>query len=308
MGLALGSGAARGWVHVGIIRALAEAGIQADVVTGTSAGAVVGAFYAADKLDRLEEFAGELNSIRSTARYMDFSLSQPALIGGRSFVQFLEDYLGVRRFEELKKPFGVCATNLVDMNEVHIYEGALIPAIRASVAVPGFLAPLSAGEDRQLADGGMLNPIPVNLARKLGAEIVIGVDVNSHPQLKRFDSITTILNRSMEVMMNRIRINNRHFFPADLWLEPDLSDYGFFDLHRHQTAIDVGRRLVQERIDDIRRFRDHHFIASEKRVRIPDMLSRAREYFSFGANEDYSKLDAELENDSQSPADENEVD
>ncbi|MEQ9364388.1 MAG: patatin-like phospholipase family protein, partial [Leptospirales bacterium] len=121
LGLALGSGAARGWVHLGILRGLRAAGVTIDVVTGTSAGAVVGAFYAANSLDRLESFAQELKSFRTTFNYMDFSFAGRGLVGGKRFTQFLRDYLPVRRFEDCALPLGVVASDLHKLSEVHIY-------------------------------------------------------------------------------------------------------------------------------------------------------------------------------------------
>lgn len=277
LGIALGSGAARGWAHVGILQAFQAAGIRFDVVTGTSAGAVVGAFYAANALDSLERFGDELKSFRATFNYMDFTLPARGLIGGRKFIGFLEEYLPVRRFDELGIPLGLVATNLRDLGEVHISAGALIPAVRASVAVPGFLAPQDAG-DMQLVDGGLVNPVPVSLARKLGADLVIGVDLDANAarsKRNRAESMGAIFDRTITVMMNRVRLANRFFHPADLWIEPDLPDYGFLDFHRTEEAIEAGRKLGAEFIDEVRKLTRPHLITGDRVVRVPEFLSRA---------------------------------
>jgi NTE family protein len=285
LGVALGSGAARGWAHLGLLRGLEEEGIQIDVVTGTSAGAVVGVFYAAEALENLESFAHELKSFRTTFNYMDFTFASRGLIGGKRFNEFLEGYLPVRRFDRLRRPFGVVASDLTHLNEVHIYEGALIPAIRASVAVPGFLEPVQFG-DMQLVDGGLLNPVPVSLARKLGADIVIGVDLNAHVEVRSADSMTGIFNRTIEVMMNRIRLNNREFFPADYWIEPQLSDYTFFDFHRTQDAIEQGRALAAEHAPAIRKLKTPHVFARDRAMRMPEMMGRALTYAALRDDEE----------------------
>ncbi len=277
LGIALGSGAARGWAHVGILQAFQQAGVSIDIITGTSAGAVVGAFYAADALDSLERFGEELKSFRATFNYMDFTLPARGLIGGRKFIGFLEEYLPVRRFEELQKPLGIVATNLMDLGEVHISAGALIPAIRASVAVPGFLAPQDAGE-MQLVDGGLVNPVPVSLARKLGADLVIGVDLDAKVALdkrRRAESMGAIFDRTIAAMMNRVRLANRFFHPADLWIEPHLPDYGFLDFHRTEEAIEAGRKIGADIIDDVRKLTKPHLITGDRVVRVPEFLGRA---------------------------------
>ena len=285
LGLALGSGGARGWVHLGILRALEAENIYPDLITGTSAGAVVGAFAAAGALDRLEEFASRQKSFRTTFNYMDFSLSDPGLIRGKGFIQFLDEYLKVRRFEELELPFGLIASNLVTLEEVHIFEGALIPALRATVAVPGFLPPQESG-GMQLVDGGLLNPVPVSLARKLGADVVIGVDLNAHPAENAARSFGSVLTRSIEVMMNRIRLNNRHYYPADVSLEPRLPDYRFLDLHRVEEAMDEGRRVVAGAIDQIRSLREHHLMARDRSMRLPQFLTRRLQTVALKNTED----------------------
>ena len=277
LGIALGSGAARGWAHLGLLRGFQEAGIKFDVVTGTSAGAVVGAFYAADAFDQLEAFAQGLKNFRTTFNYMDFTFAGRGLVGGKRFIEFLQERLPVHRFEELPIPFGVVASDLRKLGEVHIYEGALIPAIRASTAVPGFLEPVQAA-DMQLVDGGMLNPVPVSLARKLGAEVVIGVDLNAFPTDEAAESMTSIFNRTIEVMTNRIRLWNREFHPADHWIEPRLDDYSFFDFHRTEDAIAAGRQLAEEHTPAVRKLLAPHMITSDRAVRMPDMVSRALRY------------------------------
>lgn len=250
IGLALGSGAARGWAHIGVIEALEKAGVQIDVVTGTSAGAVIGAFYAAGALKSLRNFAESHRSIRQTFAYLDVVIARRGLVGGERFADYLVENLPARRFEDLRCPLGVVAADLVTLREVHISSGPLLPAIRATVAVPGFLSPQENGK-RQLVDGGLLNPVPVNLARKLGADIVIAVDLNAHPTEKRAGSLTEVISRSVLAMQQRIRLAQRHDNPPDVLIEPVLSGIRFMDYHRTEEAIAEGARAAQRKMDEV---------------------------------------------------------
>ncbi len=257
VGLALGSGAARGWAHVGVFRALEAAGIEVDIVTGTSAGAIVGAYIAAGEVQNLEEL-GAKQSALGTFGMLDFAWKEAGLISGKKMIDAHRAALTVRDFSQLKIPFGVVATNLTRMEEVHITSGAIFPALRASVAVPGFMSPAEAPGDIQLVDGGMLNPVPVSLARRLGADVVIAVDLDArfHPESQRCETTTQVMNRSIEVMMRRIRLMNREFFPADITLEPEMKNYGFLDYHRVTEAARIGYDTAMDCRYDIQKLLD----------------------------------------------------
>ena len=174
IGLALGAGGARGWSHIGVINALAEAGIRPDIVCGTSMGALVGAAYAAGEIDRLEEWALSLGW-REVFGLMDFTW-RGGLIRGKKLFEFMRSRYGLRDIAELPMPYGAVATELDSGREVWLREGHVLDAVRASIAIPGVFAPvLRDGE--LLVDGGLVNPVPVSLCRALGADIVIAVDL-----------------------------------------------------------------------------------------------------------------------------------
>ncbi|MBL8021426.1 MAG: patatin-like phospholipase family protein [Leptospirales bacterium] len=255
--MALGSGAARGWAHIGILRSLERANIPVHVVAGCSAGAVIGAYFAAQSLASIESFAVSYKGIRDTFRYMDFAPRSGGLVAGRKFLEFMEGSLTARTFSDLKLPFGVIATDLVHMEEVHILEGPLLPAIRASVAVPGFLSPLETGtgkSKRQLVDGGLLNPVPVNLARQLGADIVIAVDLNSDKAAEPAKSMAEIMARSVDTMRERHKALNFGTHPPDVLIEPVLPEFGFFDYHKTKEAIERGQQAAARMIPEIQKF------------------------------------------------------
>lgn len=177
IGLALGGGAARGFAHIGVMRALKAHGIMPDVIVGTSIGAVVGGCYAAGKLDDLETWARGLK-LRSIFSYLDISLSGSGLIGGSHLSEQLDRALGDSRFEDLPLRFAAIATEFNTGHEIWLTRGRLADAMRASYALPGILPPVRIG-GRWLVDGALVNPVPVSAARALGARLVIAVNLNA---------------------------------------------------------------------------------------------------------------------------------
>ncbi|MEZ5602976.1 MAG: patatin-like phospholipase family protein [Burkholderiaceae bacterium] len=176
IGVALGSGSARGLAHIGVMRAIVEAGLRVDVVAGTSMGAFVGAIFAAGRLDRLEaDFRGfDWSSI---AALVDPVFPRSGLIDGRRIGDFMRSQVDVTKVEELPIPFRAIATDITSGEAVAIGSGDLIEAVRASIAVPGIFTPIRS-EGRILVDGGLVEPVPVGAARALGADLVIAVDLN----------------------------------------------------------------------------------------------------------------------------------
>ena len=177
IGLALGGGAARGFAHIGIVKTLIEHGIVPNVVVGTSIGAVVGGAYAAGHLDRLEEWARNLQP-RNVLSYLDLRLNGSGLIGGDRLAAELEASIGSTLIEDLPLKFATVATEVRTGHETWLTHGRMVDAMRASYALPGLFAPVLAG-DRWLVDGALVNPVPVSAARALGAEIVIAANVSS---------------------------------------------------------------------------------------------------------------------------------
>jgi NTE family protein len=176
VGLALGSGSARGWAHIGVLRALEEAGIRPDLVCGASIGAVVGSAYALGELDRFEKWALGLNG-RTVWSFMDFKLAGGMLKGER-VIDFFRRNFSDRDIEALDIPFAAVATALHSGTEVWLRSGSTADAVRASMALPGLFTPAQR-DGRLLIDGGLVNPVPVSLARAMGADVVIAVDLNA---------------------------------------------------------------------------------------------------------------------------------
>lgn len=177
IGLALGGGAARGFAHIGVIRALLDAGIVPHVIAGTSIGAVVGGAHVADRLDELEVFARALTP-RKVFGFFDFNLSGSGLINGQKLADALDKQLDGLLIEALPRPFTAVATEIGTGNEVWLSRGRMTDAIRASYAIPGIFRPVQIN-GRWLFDGALVNPIPVTACRALGANYVIAVNLNA---------------------------------------------------------------------------------------------------------------------------------
>ncbi|NIA27293.1 MAG: patatin, partial [Desulfobulbaceae bacterium] len=179
IGLALGSGASRGWSHIGVIKALLREGIEPDIVCGTSVGAIIGGSYVAGNLEKLEGWV--LGSTRTDVlRFFDINLSQSGFVDTERLSWFLHGYVaaGDQRIEDMPKKYAAVSTNLDTGREVWFTEGRLADAVRASMALPG-LFPAVRNDHRWLVDGGLVNPVPVAVCRALGADIVIAVNLNS---------------------------------------------------------------------------------------------------------------------------------
>jgi NTE family protein len=278
VGLALGSGSARGMAHIGVIRALEEAGIRPDLVCGTSVGAMVGAAYAAGELDAFEEWVVALR-IREMVGLMDVNL-RSGLIKGERLMEFFGRTFVDRPIGELAVPFAAVATSLHSGQEVWLREGSTVDAVRASIALPGLLAP-ALRDGSLLVDGGLVDPVPVSLARAMGADVVIAVDLGSDiigrhllsdipperpvsmmggwirklqddfgvppplPGEPTLPSLLDVLASSLNIMQVRIARSRMAGDPPDVVVAPRLAHLGLLDFHRAAEAIEEGRRAVE---------------------------------------------------------------
>jgi len=183
IGLALSGGGARGFAHVGILKGLAEAGIEVDYLAGASMGGLIGACYAAGKTPwELEDIIIEMSHTRELMKLIDLAPYRRGLLEGQKVQAFIAGLLGEdRTFESLQIPLAVTAVDLLQAKEIVLSEGPLLPAIMSTIAVPGLFPPHAYGPYR-LVDGGVLNNLPFDHVRRMGADIVIAVDVQLDPQ------------------------------------------------------------------------------------------------------------------------------
>jgi NTE family protein len=178
IGLALGSGSARGWAHLGVLEAIEELGIELSCVAGCSIGALVGGVHAAGGGEALRELVLGLDW-KELLRVVDPVLPRSGLLDGRKVAAALAELIPAREIAELPLPFRALATDLFTGDEVQLGEGDLLEAVRASISVPGLFTPVER-DGRTLVDGGLANPVPVSVAREMGAEFVIAVDINHY--------------------------------------------------------------------------------------------------------------------------------
>lgn len=256
IGLALGSGASRGWSHIGVLKALLEAGIEPDVVCGTSVGAMVGGSYLAGNLDKLENWV--LGSSRADVlRFFSFRLANSSFVDIERLNWFLHNFVAAADvlIEQLEKPYAVVCTDLDSGREVLLREGGVADAIRASMAMPG-LFPAEHNNQRWLVDGGLVNPLPVTACRTLGADIVIGVNLNSEILSRRHakkPGLFSTISNTIGIYQDQIIRSRLEADPADVLIEPKVGDIGMFEFQRAADAIREGETCVQSAMVDIHR-------------------------------------------------------
>lgn len=182
IGLALGGGAARGWAHIGVIEALEQRGIFPDFVAGTSIGALVGSVYASGSLQAFKKAVLGLDR-KKVISMLDVVFPKCGLLDGKKVTDFFQPFLSRDDFSHLSVPMAATATELHTSREAWLMRGSVIQAVRASIAVPGLFTPVLVN-DRLMVDGGLVNPLPVNLVRSMGADVVIAVDLNHYMNMR----------------------------------------------------------------------------------------------------------------------------
>lgn len=286
IGLALGSGGARGWCHIGVLRELVALGITPQVVAGSSMGALVGAAFAAGRLDALEDWARGL-TLRSMLPLIDMRISGGGLVGGEGILTMLRGLGMPALIEDLALPFVAVATDLRHGREVWLRQGDLVASVRASVSIPGLLRPLWL-DGRWLIDGGVVNPVPVGAARALGANSVIAVNPNAglgsdywspgetapgFPDLGALlparlralwaaapdvatpahtePAYLALVNAAIDIMSDQIRRSRLAGDPPQVLLGARLAGVSAVDFHRAAECIDEGARLVRAQADTL---------------------------------------------------------
>ncbi|MDD3763980.1 MAG: patatin-like phospholipase family protein [Nevskiales bacterium] len=279
VGLALGSGSARGWAHIGVIQALEEIGVRPQVVAGTSIGALVGGVYVAGQLAEFAEWVRTLTA-RDVLGFLDISLSG-GMFKGEKLFGFFEQRHHNPDIESLEQRFVCVATEMKTGRETWLTRGPLLPATRASCALPGLFPPVQL-DGRWMLDGGLVNPVPVSACRALGADVVIAVNLNGqlvgthvsrsvggsaeNAELSWWQraagyltsgegqnpSLFDVVATSVNILQDRLTRSRMAGDPPEVALVPRLDDYTLMDFHRADQAIEEGRRVVHENAARIR--------------------------------------------------------
>jgi NTE family protein len=289
IGLALGSGGARGWAHIGVLRALDAAGITPDVVAGTSVGALIAGVHLAGHLPTLEAWARRLTRPRLLA-YLDPRMSGGGLIGGRRMLAFMARYFGDLTVEDLPVPFIAVATDLQTGHEVWLQQGRLTETLRTAISLPGVFTPVRR-EREWLVDGALVNPVPVSVCRAFGADLVIAVNLNADQlgririaggrrarmaalepdlveqsralkgrgtmwqQLARRDrstpSLFSVMVAALNITQDRITRARLAGDPPDVTIRPELGQIGLLEFDRAAEAIAAGERAATPAIAEL---------------------------------------------------------
>jgi len=286
IGLALGSGGARGWCHIGVLKALDEIGIVPDVIAGTSMGAVVGAAWAGGKLAELEDWVRALTPGRFVS-LMDVNLRSGGLVRAREIETVLKDIGIADRIEDLGCPFTAIATDMATGREIWLDRGPTFKAVRASAGIPGVMSPVRV-DDRWLLDGGLVNPVPVSAARAMGAEVIVAVNPNAKPLGRiwhppepvngnnwvakvlpealldtlgidpegRAEAATPnyfeVLSAAIDVMTDTIRRARFAGEPPHVQLNASLTEVTVLELYRGAEVIEHGEKMVAAKRDELR--------------------------------------------------------
>ncbi|HET7289749.1 MAG TPA: patatin-like phospholipase family protein [Thermodesulfobacteriota bacterium] len=285
VGIALGGGGAKGFAHIGVLDALGRAGIEFDMVAGTSIGALVGAVYASGNLPELERISRKYG-VKDLPFLLGPTWPRKGLFSGNYIERLLGDIVRVQNIEDLGKPFAALAVDLNKAEVVTFTSGNLYRAVHASMSIPGLFKPVIDG-DRILVDGGVLEPVPLSALRRLGADVVVAVDLLSNltpvgtaPEktpvfaeyirflAERFYmeglieakerereiavSLVDIIQRSSIIAQRRLTEYNFRDNPPDVVIDPPLSDIKVLDFHRGESIVDTGRRAAEKAIPELR--------------------------------------------------------
>lgn len=284
VGIALGGGGAKGFAHIGVLDALGRAGIEFDMVAGTSIGALVGAVYASGNLHELERVSRKYG-MKDLPFLLGPTWPRKGLFSGNYIERLLGDIARVKNIEDLEKPFAALAVDLNKAEAVTFTCGDLYKAVHASMCIPGLFKPVIDG-DRILVDGGVLEPVPLSALRRLGADVVVAVDLLSNltpvetaPErtpvfaeyirflAERFymeglmekeresgitASLVDIIQRSSIIAQRRLTEYNFRDNPPDVVIDPPLSNIKVLDFHRGESIIDSGRRAAEKAIPELR--------------------------------------------------------
>jgi len=244
--LVLGSGGARGYAHIGVIEVLEQHGIKPDFIVGTSAGSIVGSIYASGKSpEQLRQIA--LNMKVGDVR--DFKIGMKGFFDGQKVEDYVNKQIDQMPLEKMKIPMYVVATELQNGEKTIFNYGNTGQAVRASVSIPSMFIPTKI-KGKEYVDGGLVSPVPVNIAKELGADIVIAVDILAQPVNTETTNVWGLFNQNINIMQNRLAAEELK--NADIVIQPDLREKAhIFDVKGRQDTMQAGIDAANQRMHDL---------------------------------------------------------
>lgn len=275
LGLALGGGGARGCAHIGVIKAIEEAGISIDCIAGTSIGSFIGGVFATGNLKKLEKILIE-TKWKDVIKNFDPVIPKKGFFEGKKFEKLLNQIISKPDFKNIQVPYAAIATDLLSGEEVVIKSGNIIKGIRASVAIPAMITPAKI-KNRYLIDGGVVNPLPVNVVQKMGADVIVAVDLNRQFVMEKkkaktqkrkkiplrgkianwlrpeYPNIIDVIENSIFLMQDQLTQKNLLTHKPDFLIQPNLGSAGIFDFHKAKGMIDEGYQQAQKIIPKLKK-------------------------------------------------------
>ncbi|MBM7692382.1 NTE family protein [Peribacillus deserti] len=246
VGLALGSGGARGFAHLGVLKVLKEEGIPVHMMAGSSMGALVGCFYASGQdLERLYK----LSAAFKRKFFLDFTVPKMGLISGKKIKDFIRIFTYGKNLEDLNIPVSVVATDINTGEKVIFTKGPIAEAVRASISIPGIFVPEKIGS-RLLVDGGVVDRIPVSVVREMGADIVIGVEVAHVKQNFEIQSIYDVIMQSLDILQMELVMHRE--FASDIMLRPRVEQFSSRAFTNIEEMISIGEEEARKNVDKIK--------------------------------------------------------
>lgn len=250
IGLALGSGGARGFAHLGVLKVLEENNISIDYIAGSSMGALVASFYGmGHNIDHLIK----LSLAFRRKFYMDFTVPKMGFISGNRIKEFIKLFTHGKNLEDLKIPVAVIATDLVKGEEVIFSSGSIADAVRASISIPGIFVPVKMN-GKILVDGGVIDRVPATIVREMGADIIIGVDVTFSKKETEIANIYDVIMKSIDIL-HMEAINNRQL-GSDILIQPDVSRYSSTAFTNTSEIIKIGEEETLKIMPEITKVLD----------------------------------------------------
>jgi NTE family protein len=245
IGLALGSGGARGFAHVGVVKALRDAGIPIHMIAGSSMGALVGAMVS---IGHTDDNLKRMATLFKRKYYMDYIVPKMGFISGKKIKELIRMLTQQKRIEDCEIPLAIVATDLLLGEKVVFRSGRIADAVRASISIPGILVPEKI-DGRLLVDGGVIDRVPVSVAREMGADLVIAVDISHFKASPEVLSIFDVITQSIDIMQREMV--RWHEVSADIMIRPMVEQYSSTAFKDVNDIIEIGEDAGRKQITKI---------------------------------------------------------